>query len=174
MTAAGGDSFDSQVTKRGFTPPFKQSSSSDCTGSVMPNSGLTPASTLSCGLASKSFSDQTVKSRPFTSSRLSLPLDARPLRPIHKVPPSRITPIVTDGATTADSHGNVNASISRTTMIQKSNPSISFAAPVVSVPATLRSVAKQRLCCVWLHFYLYLYCMYNPIYNQCNNPLSCW
>ena len=150
----GGDGFDSDVAKpvsRGFTPPFKQPPS---TSNIVPKSGLTPASGLTCSLTSKSLSDQTVRSRPFTSSRLSLPQGSRAGQatntaeapPIHRVTAATLS---LGRGPTGVSLENDKSVVSGSKM-HKSSPPIAFVSPVVSNTAIHRSAfytcQKKNVC----------------------------
>ena len=143
----GTSSADSGVNKpvmRGFTPPFKQPlPTSNLASSYRPQSGLTPATSLTtCSIGSRSLSDQTVRSKSFTSSsRLSLPHGTKSPQepPLHAscVPPRREkTPSKPCSLTNSLDGGQQRVTSGGS--VQKSNPPVAFVAPVVSKPTITR------------------------------------
>ena len=134
---------------RGFTPPIKQPPASTVASSCTPQSGLTSATSLTThSVGSRSLSDQTIRSRPFTSSHLSLPHGGPPqgssLRASCVLPSSRETLTEPSGAPSlAYSRDDPKHTVTGGTAVQKSSPPIAFVAPVVSNPAMARSVMYQ-------------------------------
>lgn len=157
----GGASADSGANKsvltRGFTPPFKKSlPASHLASSCTPQSGPTSATSLTtCDVGSRSQSDQTTRTKPFTqcmaSSRLSLPRGTevpqeRFLRTSSVPPRGKETPSKPHSLANPPDDGQC-AVISGRGM-QKSSPPVAFVAPVVSKPTTSRSVTQSRDCTV--------------------------
>ena len=134
-----------------FTPPFK--STSNGSSSSTPKPSVTGGTSFSD--TSRSLSDQTVRSRALTSSRLSLPQSVRPQQPSSFQAAtnqhSRAVRSQADGLTPAnplerddDSWESDEAFKPFGHSVQKSSPPIAFVAPVVSNSTLTRSVRWQR------------------------------
>lgn len=147
---------------RGFTPPFKKpSTASSVASSCTPQSGLTSTCTTNllttCGMGSRSLSDQTVRNKPFTSSsRLSLPHGTKPHQPqgpslqASQSIPSNREEALTDPRVDhswASSLDDVKHTVTGSSSVQKSSPPVAFVAPVMSKPAVTRSVMTAASGC---------------------------
>lgn len=129
---------------KGFTPPFKKPpAASDVASSCTPQSGMTFTTNLTTG--SRSLSDQTVRSKQFTSSsRLSLPHGTKAQS---QAPSSQSVPWSREEAPTEPRIGHSWASslddskhtVTSGSSMQKSSPPVAFVAPVVSKPTISRS-----------------------------------
>ena len=142
----GDSSLDSGLAKpatRGFTPPFK-STTIGTSGSYTPRPGLTPVSGSQSSAAAKSLSDQTVRSRAFTSSRLSLP------QSLNQDHPKRAAQSQPEDVATGLSLGHeVEPTGTDKTVkqfggsVQRSSPPVAFVAPVLSSSSQTRLAMLQ-------------------------------